>query len=305
MLGLLPGVALAALALGLPVDARRVAITIDDLPFVSANALPAAEVRVRTERLLEHLSRRAVPAVGFVNEGKLYEGESEDPARVALLALWLEAGMELGNHSYSHFDLHGTPLSEFQEDVLRGEIVTRRLLAVRGGVPRYFRHPFLHTGRELESKAGLESFLSERGYRVAPVTIDNFDYLFARAYDAAADGEKGRVLVAYLRYMTAVVEFYEGQSRAILGYELPQILLLHASSLNADGLGRLFDALVERGYNFVSLEEALRDPAFSLPDTYVGPAGITWLHRWAMTRGVPKSTFAGEPEPGAFLSELK
>jgi len=50
---------------------------------------------------------------------------------------------------------------------------------------------------------------------------------------------------------------------------------------------------------------ALAAPAFSLPDTYTGPAGITWLHRWAMTRGVPKSTFAGEPEPGAFLSELK
>ncbi len=53
------------------------------------------------------------------------------------------------------------------------------------------------------------------------------------------------------------------------------------------------------------IEEALRDPAFSLPDTYVGPAGITWLHRWAMTRGVPKSAFAGEPEPGAFLPELR
>lgn len=41
---------------------RRVAITIDDLPFVSANALLADEVRVRTEKLLGHLRRRAVPA---------------------------------------------------------------------------------------------------------------------------------------------------------------------------------------------------------------------------------------------------
>lgn len=140
---------------------------------------------------------------------------------------------------------------------------------------------------------------------MAPVTIDNFDYLFARAYDAAAAGEKGRVLEAYLRYMTAVVEYYEGQSRAIVGYELPQILLLHANSLNADGLDRFLDVLVERGYEFVSLGEALSDPAFSFPETYTGSGGITWLHRWAITRGLPKSTFTGEPEPWAFLPELK
>ena len=305
MLGLFPGVALAALALVFSSEKRRIAITIDDLPFVSANALTDEEVRVRTEKLLGHLRRRSVPAIGFVNEGKVFEGQNEDPARVALLDLWLEAGMELGNHTYSHLDLHSTPLPEFQEDVLRGEIVTRRLMALRGSVPRYFRHPYLHTGREPETKAVLEAFLAGRGYRVAPVTIDNYDYLFARAYDAAGEGEKGGVLEAYLRYMTAVVEYYERQSRAIVGYEPPQIFLLHANSLNAVGLGRLFDVLVERGYTFVSLEEALRDPAFSLPDRYVGPGGITWLHRWAISRGLPKTTFAGEPEPGAFLPGLR
>ncbi len=285
--------------------ARRVAITIDDLPFVSANALSSEELRVRTEALLAHLRARAVPAIGFVNEGKIFEGGSEDPARVSLLELWLQAGMELGNHSYSHLDFHETPLTEFQEDVLRGEPVIRRLLAARGEAPRFFRHPFLHTGREPRPKAAFEAFLAGRGYRVAPVTIDNHDFLFARAYDRAAELEKKRVMDSYLRYMLAVVEYYEAQSRAILGYELPQVLLLHANSLNADGLGSLLDRITERGYEFVSLEEALRDPAFSSEDTYTGPAGITWLHRWAMTRGVPKGTFSGEPEPAAFLPELK
>lgn len=286
-------------------NSRRVVVTIDDLPFVTANVLPAEEVQARTAKLLSHLRERLIPAIGFVNEGRLFEGEKEDPARVALLELWLDAGMELGNHTYSHLDLHGTPLEEFQEDVLRGEVVTRRLVSARGGVPRFFRHPFLHTGTDLRTKEALSSFLSGRGYRVAPVTIDNYDYLFARAYDEVEARERDKVSESYLRYVSAVVEFYEEQSRRILGYEPPQILLLHANSLNADNLGRLFDSLGERGYRFVSLEEALRDPAFSLPDTYVGPAGISWLHRWAMTKGLPKSTFAGEPEPGAFLPELR
>ena len=240
-----------------------------------------------------------------MNEGKLYDGENEDPERVALLALWLEAGADLGNHTYSHADLHGTSLEEFQQDVLRGEIVTRRLLALRGAVPRYFRHPFLHAGTDLGARTAFESFLAQRGHRVAPVTIDNYDYLFARVYDTAGEGDRGRVLDAYVGYMSAVIEYYEGQSRAIVGYEPPQILLLHANSLNADGLGRLLDLLAQRGYRYVTLEQALLDPAFSLPDTYIGPGGITWLHRWAITRGLPKSTFIGEPEPSAFLPELR
>ena len=299
---------LLALALGLALaaePARQVAITIDDLPFVSASPLPEDEVQTRTKALLEHLRTRGVPATGFVNEGKFFEGEREDPAGAAHLALWLDAGMELGNHTYSHDDFNDTPLSVFQEDVLKGEVVTRRLMAARGTAPRFFRHPFLHTGREAPKKEAFEAFLAERGYRVAPVTIDNHDYLFARAYDLAAEPEKDRVMESYLRYMTAVISYYEVQSRAILGYELPQILLLHANSLNAAGLGRLLDMFTARGYEFLSLEQALRDPAFSSSDTYLGPSGITWLHRWAMARGVEKSVFAGEPEPSAFLPELQ
>ena len=294
--------ALAALATE---PAHQVAITIDDLPFVSASPLPADEVQIRTRALLEHLRSRGVPATGFVNEGKFVEGEREDPAGAAHLTLWLDAGMELGNHTFSHDDFNDTPLAAFQEDVLKGEVVTRRLMAARGGAPRFFRHPYLHTGRESQKKEAFETFLAGRGYRVAPVTIDNYDYLFARAYDLAAEAEKDRVMESYLRYMTAVVTFYEAQSQAILGYELPQILLLHANSMNAAGLGRLLDMFTARGYEFVSLEKALRDPAYSSSDTYLGPAGITWLHRWAMTRGVDKSVFAGEPEPSAFLPELK
>ena len=283
-------------------DSRRVVVTIDDLPFVTARVLPPDEVQARTEKLLSHLRVRRIPAIGFVNEGKLFEGEKEDPARVALLELWLDAGMELGNHTYSHLDLHGTPLEEFQEDVLRGEVVTGRLMSARGGVARFFRHPFLHTGRDLRTKEALSSFLSSHGYRVAPVTIDNYDYLFARAYDLAEAGEKGRISEAYLRYMSAAVEFYEGQSRAILEYDPPQILLLHASSLNAENLGRLLDSLGEKGYRFVSLDEALRDPAFSLPDAYVGPGGITWLHLAGPSPAVfRRARSRVSPSPARFL----
>ena len=112
----------------------------------------------------------------------------------------------------------------------------------------------------------------------------------------AADPAAGRVVEEYLRYMERVVAYYEQQSRALLGREIPQVLLLHANALNAVALDPLLDMLERRGYDFITLERAQRDPAFDLPDTYTGAGGITWLHRWALTMGKRGSFFAGEPE---------
>jgi len=71
----------------------------------------------------------------------------------------------------------------------------------------------------------------------------------------------------------------------LLGYEPKQILLLHASNLEADHIGELMDVLRKRGYRFITLEDALGDAAYSLPDTYVGEEGTGWLDHWAITQG--------------------
>jgi hypothetical protein len=43
--------------------------------------------------------------------------------------------------------------------------------------------------------------------------------------------------------------------------------------------------LRKRGYRFITLEDALGDPAYSLPDTYVGEGGTGWIDHWAITQG--------------------
>jgi hypothetical protein len=152
----------------------------------------------------------------------------------------------------------------------------------------------------------VDSLLAKRGYRVAPVTIDNSDYVFAAAYDAALGRrdsvEARRIGREYVDYMERVTAFYEGQATAIVGREIPQVLLVHASVLNADWFGALATRFEQRGYAFATLDEALADSAYRSADTYVGPAGITWLHRWGLTRGVPRATFAGEPEVPADIA---
>jgi peptidoglycan/xylan/chitin deacetylase (PgdA/CDA1 family) len=288
---------------------RQVAVTFDDLPGPPAslvsNEIPALEENTR--RLLAAFRKYRVPVVGFVNEGKLHV-EDETPrdieARTAVLAMWLDAGLELGNHTYSHHSLNTTPLEEFQADVVRGEEVTRRLLAQRGSTLRYFRHPFLQVGLDLDKRRAFETFLTERGYQVAPVTIDNDEYMYAAVYaDALRRGDRSsarKVGQDYLRYMDSVVSFAEDVSTRLTGREIPQILLLHANALNADHFASLARSLRRRGYQFVTLEQALGDAVYDLPDTYVGRWGISWLHHWEMTAGRKRSP---SPDPPVWLTD--
>ncbi len=174
---------------------RIVAVTFDDLPATSAGAIASdtASLEDLTRRLVTAVRQHNVPAIGFVNESQLFvTGARTDDAerRIGLLRMWLDAGLELGNHTYSHRDLNLLPLDQFQADVIRGEAVTRALLKERGQTPRFFRHPFLHVGVDLETRRAFEVFLAGRGYTVAPVTIDNDEFVYAAedpAYRRADD----------------------------------------------------------------------------------------------------------------------
>lgn len=269
---------------------RQIAITIDDLPAAGSNSMSGTEIVEMTGKLLGTLRDQKVPAVGFVNERKLYKfGEVDD--RIKALSMWLDGGFELGNHTFTHASLNQVGLKEWEEDIVRGETVTRMLLAQHNMKLRYFRHPFLDTGRDLETRRQAEAFLVERGYRIAPVTMDAWDWMYAGVYeDARRRGDTAleqQLLTSYLTYTGEVFDYYEKFSKNLIGYEPKQILLLHGNWLEADHIGDLLAVLRKRGYQFVTLQDALSDAAYSMPDQYVGEEGTNWIDHWAITRGQP------------------
>jgi peptidoglycan-N-acetylglucosamine deacetylase len=269
---------------------REVAITIDDLPAGAANSMRAAEITEMTTKLLTILRDQKIPVVGFVNEKKLYKpGEVDE--RIAALRMWLDYGFELGNHTFSHASLNQVGLAAWEDDIVQGESVTRLLLAERNMKLRYFRHPYLDTGRDLQTRRQAEAFLVARGYHIAPVTLDAWDWMYAGVYDDAKKrgdtAMQEQLTGSYLSYSDQVFAYAEELSKQTVGYEPKQILLLHANQLEADHIGELLDVLRKRGYHFVALGDALGDPAYGLPDTYVGEEGTGWLEHWAITLGKP------------------
>jgi peptidoglycan/xylan/chitin deacetylase (PgdA/CDA1 family) len=269
---------------------REIAITVDDLPATAGMSMSGAEIREMTTKLLATLRGQKIPAVGFVNERKLYKfGEVDD--RTQALNQWLDAGLELGNHTFQHTSLDRVTLPAWEDDVLRGEVVTKLLLAQHKMKMRYFRHPYLHTGRDLQTRRQAEAFLVARGYHIAPVTMDAWDWMFSKPYDDARKrGDTAlqkRLVDTYHDYTNQVFDYYEKLSKDLIGYEPRQILLLHGNWLEADHIGELLDLLRKRGYKFITLEEALNDSAYSMPDDYIGPDGTGWIDHWAITRGQP------------------
>lgn len=281
-------------------------ITFDDLPGVAQvnDGVLATHARITT-RLVATITENRIPVIGFVNEGKLVTDGATDPRRVAFLRQWTDAGLELGNHGYGHLDLHTTPLDAYLADITRGDSVIRMLTRDSGQRPRFFRHPFLHTGRSLDDRRRVDELLTSRGYRVAPVTIDDQDWLFAAAYDYAPDSAtRVRLADEYVRYMEAITAYYEQQSTALFGREIPQVLLVHANNLNADHFGRVAEMLRRRGYRFVPMAQALEDSAYASEDTFTGAGGISWIHRWAITQGKRGDFFAGEPPIAPWVMTL-
>ncbi len=299
-------IAFASVSVFAQSSARTIAVTIDDLPVVSTRTDLANRQEI-TKKLLGHIKKAKMPAIGFVNENKLYADGKRAEEQVDLLRMWVDAGLELGNHTYSHRSLNQIPLAEYQFDLLKGESITSELLQRKKKTIRYFRHPFLQSGRSMEVKGQFDAFLKQHGYTIAPITFDNADYIFSRAYDIAFDRKDmalmKKVGEAYVPYMEAKLEYWERQSQKLLGREMSQTLLIHANFINSDYLDDLAAMFKKRGYKFVTLDEALKDEAYRLPDTYIGPAGISWLHRWARDKG-KEFIVADEPTVPDFVLRL-
>lgn len=76
---------------------------------------------------------------------------------------------------------------------------------------RWFRHPYLFTGETQDKHDAIAAGLAQRGYLIAPVTLDNNDWMFADVYRKAEQiGDAAlmqRIGAAYVAHMATVLDF--------------------------------------------------------------------------------------------------
>jgi peptidoglycan/xylan/chitin deacetylase (PgdA/CDA1 family) len=275
-----------------PAWAYELALTFDDLPDQQDH--PVDQQRQINQDILNALNKYHAPAIGFVNEGSLYtSGHTQE--KIDILKLWVDNGQPLGNHTYSHFSLHKTPIDEYKQDVLKGAPISKALMDKAQLKYTYFRHPYLHTGTTPEMRSSFETFLKKEDYIIAPATIDTDDWVFNTKL-IENPNDKDAIIKAYLDHTRAKFAFYQYASETIFGRNIKHIWLLHANLLNSYAMNDLLKIAQEFGYQFITLDEALKDPVYLSEDNYYEDFGIAWLYRWDYTRGKVVD-WSKEPEP--------
>lgn len=250
-------ITLAAFALLTPVPAQQIAITWDDLPAHSA--LPPGETRVEIGHKLIAAMKDAhlPPAYGFVNGVQL----NREPGSTPMLKDWRDAGFPLGNHTWSHMNLNTSSLADWEADLLKDEPVLQQYAA--GSDWRWLRYPFLAEGDTPEKRADTRKFLAAHAYKIAAVTMSFGDYMWNEPYarciaknDTAAIAQ---LESSYLRAAADDADFRRAMSKALYGHDIPYVLLMHVGAFDARMLPRLLKLYSDKGFTFVTLEEAEND----------------------------------------------
>ncbi len=251
---------LLVLLVTLPLAAQKVALSLDDAPFL--RPAPRLAAPAQHQAMLATLKARKVQAILFtngVNGGDTPEGQ-------AIIRAWGEAGHLLANHSYSHWDLNNdeVTLEAYEADALKGEALIRHL----PGFTKRYRYPFLRAGTTQAKRDGFYAFLTARGDAIGHVSIDTADWLLDERLRKRLEKEPGADLAPYrdlyLKHLWACARFYDAWSREVFGREIPHVILMHSRLLNGLFLGNVIDFFRTKGWTWIGPGEAFKDPVYAL-----------------------------------------
>ena len=261
-------IVLAAFAVS--AHAQQIAFTWDDLPAHSA--LPQVETRVEIGRKLVAAMKDAQlpPVYGFVNGIQL----EQEPASAPMLKDWRDAGFQLGNHTWSHMNLNTSSLADWEADLEKNEPTLEQYSADSDW--HWLRFPFLAEGDTPQKRADVRKYLAAHGYKIASVTMSFGDYMWNEPYarciaknDTAAIAQ---LESSYLEAASTDADFRRAMSKALYGHDIPYVLLMHVGAFDARMLPRLLKLYRDKGFTFISIQDAENDPFYasaidpSLPD---------------------------------------
>jgi peptidoglycan-N-acetylglucosamine deacetylase len=272
-----------------------VALTFDDLP--AAGKLPPNETRVQmTTALVNELKANHLAGTyGFVNASKL----ENNPDAQQALHIWLDAGMNIGSHTWSHMSLTANTTEAFERDIAQNEAALAQYGEMRDW--RWFRYPFLWEGDTVEKRRAVRSYLSAHGYRVAQVSLDFEDYAWNDAY-ARCYATRDAASIAWLKqsYLEAAAEYIKlgrEEQQIAFGHEFPNVMLLHATAFTTLMLPDLLDLLRSQGFSFAGLAQVESDPAYAQdPDAGLKYGG-TLPDQFMDSRHLPYPPFKPKPFP--------
>jgi peptidoglycan/xylan/chitin deacetylase (PgdA/CDA1 family) len=237
-----------------------IALTFDDLP--SAGSLPPGSNRTKiaTELTAELKAAGLDGVYGFVNASKL----ENDPDAQHALRIWVDAGMNVGNHTWSHPSLADLSTEAYEQEIAQNEPALAQYGATLDW--HWFRYPYLAEGDTAEKRNAVREWLRGHGYQVAEVTLNFEDYSWNDAYGRCT-AKQDDAAIAWLRqsYLESAAEYIKlgrEEEQIAFGHEIPNVMLLHATAFTTRMLPDLIDLLRGQGFRFAPLAKVERNAAY-------------------------------------------
>jgi beta-lactamase regulating signal transducer with metallopeptidase domain/peptidoglycan/xylan/chitin deacetylase (PgdA/CDA1 family) len=267
---------------------RKIAVGFVGLPPVDRSDNAPKDSDATARLMIAKLTQHKIPAIGFLNGSMVSDGEKLFPVRANIVKIWNDAGFEVGIGNFKHVWFYDTPYDEYVAGVEKNEATVKKVLGEKAAV-RFFSYPYLNTGKSVEERDRFETWLKSRGITPVKYTIDNQEWMYSYAYDMARNDNDistmTEIRVAFVNYMSKMFDHFEAYSQEMFGRDVNQTMVLTPSRLVTDSFDDLFGMIKKRGYEFVSMEEALSDEAYKTPENFIGKAGISWFERWRMASG--------------------
>jgi peptidoglycan-N-acetylglucosamine deacetylase len=254
---------------------QQMAVTIDDLPV--HGPLPPGMSRLEiAQSILATLKRQKMPPVyGFINAERV----EEDPSTLGVLTAWRTARQPLGNHTWAHLDLNIESPEGFALEVSRNEALLQSLMGKENW--HWLRYPYLHEGDTLEKRRAVRAWAFAHQYKIAQVSMDFEDYLWSAPYARCmAKHDEASIQKLHAGYLAVADQYYgvfRELSRLVYGRDIKYVLLMHVGAFDARMLPELLALYREKGVRFISLPDAMSDPAYRDDPDIGEPGGGAFL----------------------------
>ncbi|HEY7545037.1 MAG TPA: polysaccharide deacetylase family protein [Blastocatellia bacterium] len=210
------------------------------------------------EKLLDALRQHSMPpTVAFI---------SGHYADVSLLRRWVVAGNAVGNLTFSRRRIKNNAQQTI-EDIARGEQFLAPLRKESKMTKKYFRYPLLKTSRDPATRDQIEAYLKTNQFTEVPATIEAPTDTFSEIYCAAlARGDNTCANLTKEHFKKLLLDSTlkaRSIARRRAGGEVKHILMLKTNQFLCDSLGEILSWYRSLGVKFISVDEALADPAYS------------------------------------------
>lgn len=249
----------------------KMAVAVLDLPAREhcGDSESFAKAMANVEKVVAALKKHRIPNVyGFT----IGEGITSQSHRI--MDFWEKAGHRIANHSLTHVKFEGDAKPFFEREVKQTENILSRY---RSFDPKWFSYAMAYEGDEGPESKKLREVLM-KDYRILRPSIESPEGGFNRAFERCRKSDPAFSLSEftgiYLDSTGKDLDYLNQLGKRIFGRQITHIYAYHLCEFTALILDEILSFYESRGAQWVSLEEASKDPLYNGEWYQTGPRSV-------------------------------